>query len=417
MPIKKILLISYFYPPLATPQGTRWFYFANFLADKGIDLDVISVNPDGLIGIDNRMAEGINKKINIIYIEKQLLKLPFWEKVKNNNSFFSFMSKLTYGIIRRICYPDAEIFWALNVYRYILKLKTIDYDCIIAASNPISTLILGYFLRKKNKFYWVCDMGDPWSFNDVIGYKIIRNKLDKMLERKVVEKADKIVVTTDQTKSLFSSLYPNHKYKFFTIMQGYDPYLYQNKKRSKYIDPKNLNIVYTGRLYGKHRNIIEFLYALKELSKYCKDIKFIFAGITERDFIYKIKKLGLENNIDIIGYLPLHEAAILQKNADVLLFLGNKSLTQLPGKIFEYIGSGRPIFGIYPFTGDIGKEIIEKNSLGITCPNDRDNIQESFEKIVDLWRKGRLNILRNEQTTGNFDWHSTAEQFYRLLTN
>ena len=417
MLINKILLVSYFYPPLATPRGTRWFHFANFLADKGIDLDVISVNPDGIIGIDNNMAEDINKRINIKYIENQLLKLQFWNKHKNNNSFFSFMSKLTYGIIRRVCYPDAQIFWAINVYRDILKSKKVDYDCILTVSNPISTLILGYLLRKKIKLYWVCDMGDPWSFNNLIGYKIIRSKLDKMLERKVIEKADKIVVTTDQTQSLFSNLYPNHKHKFFTITQGYDPSLFQNKKRSKYIDEKNLNIVYTGRLYGKHRNINEFLYALKELSKYCKDIKFIFAGITERDFVYKIKKLGLENNIDIIGYLPSHEIAILQKNADVLLHLGNNSLTQLPGKIFEYIGSGRPIFGIYYFAGDIGKEIIEKKSLGITCANDRDNIQESLKKIIDLWRKGQLKELRNEQTTGNFDWHSTAEQFYRLLTN
>jgi len=417
MPIKKILLISYFYPPLATPQGTRWFYFANFLAEKGIDLDIISVNPDGLTGIDNRMAEAINKKINIKYIEKQLLKLPFWDKYKNNNSFFSFMSKLTYGIIRRVCYPDAQIFWAINVYRDILKSKTVDYDCIITVSNPISALILGYFLRKKIKLYWVCDMGDPWSFNNMIEYKIIRSKLDKMLERKVVEKANKIVVTTDQTQSLFSDLYPNHKCKFFTITQGYDSHLFQNDKRSMYIDKKYLNIVYTGRLYGKNRNMTEFLYALKELSKYCKDIKLIFAGIAEKDFVRVTNKLGLENNIDMIGYLPLHEIAILQKNADVLLHLGNNSLTQLPGKIFEYIGSGRPIFGIYYFAGDIGKEIIEKKSLGITCPNDRDNIQESFEKIVDLWRKGRLDTLRDEKTKANCDWQTTAEQLYRVLTN
>jgi hypothetical protein len=135
------------------------------------------------------------------------------------------------------------------------------------------------------------------------------------------------------------------------------------------------------------------------------------------DFVYQANNLGLGKNIDILGYLPLHQAAMLQKNADILLYLGNRSLTQLPGKIFEYIGSGSPIFGIYYLNGDIGKKMIEKKSLGLTCANDRDSIQETLEKIVDLWKKSELNKIRDPQVKADCDWQTTAEKFYRVMTN
>jgi glycosyltransferase involved in cell wall biosynthesis len=413
----KILIISYHFPPLATPRGTRWFFFANYLADKGMDLDIVSVNPNGLIGIDNKLAQKINKKINVKYIGNQLLKLPFWDKYKDSNFFFSFISRVIKGIVKRISYPDAQIFWALNVYRHISKLKAANYNCMITVSNPISSLILGYFIRKKLELNWICDMGDPWSFNNFIDSRRIRGKLDKTIEKKVVKKADKIVVTTDQTRSLFSKLYPSLKDKFFTITQGYDPRLFQNSQKCKYIDKSKLSIVYTGRLYTKNRQIAELLYALKATTKYCKDIKFVFAGMVSTDLVYQTNKLGLEKNIDILGYLPLHQAAMLQKNADILLYLGNRSLTQLPGKIFEYIGSGSPIFGIYYLNGDIGKKMIEKKSLGLTCANDRDSIQGTLEKIVDLWKKGELNKIRDPQVKADCDWQTTAEKFYRVMTN
>jgi len=203
-----------------------------------------------------------------------------------------------------------------------------------------------------------------------------RQKLELFYEQRYMGKADAIISVSEQKTAFLKKLHPKSKAIWETITNGYDnevfePLLAKLRQTNEYI-----NFVYTGRLF-KNRKGYAFAEALGQLCLENTDLKnkvrvHILGGVTDEiqhRYNQILQQYDIEECYIFTGDISYQKAMAAQVNADHLLLIVDTGLTSdgvIPGKLFEYIASRRPIFALT----DPGatQEIIEKSGSGIVVP-------------------------------------------------
>lgn len=287
------------------------------------------------------------------------------------------------------------------------------YDLIISSAMPFTDHILAYFVKKWTAIPWIADYGDPLAFNP-ISPKIKWEHLgDKWIESKLLKAVDCTIVTTDETKKGFIEYYPFlKKGQIAVIPQGYSP------EEFKVIQPElgnKFRVVYTGIFYDDVREPYTFFDAIKHL----KDIELevIVAGNILPHYIKAAEQNNLKERITFLGHQPHKRAIALQKGADLLLLLSNKSPYQLPGKIFEYFAASCPILTIQVSKKDIAARLVRKYNRGIIVPNEPKAIASAIKEVYGLWREGELERQFNLGPIKEYSWKSQAKKLEKVIRN
>jgi glycosyltransferase involved in cell wall biosynthesis len=166
-----------------------------------------------------------------------------------------------------------------------------------------------------------------------------------------------------------------------------DPALYQRP-----LEIKNgcLHVVYTGRIYSGKRNPAALVRAIEKLidekairmDEVCID----FYGVNTHVIDEGLQPLKYPEIIIHHGHVPRSRALELQQSADLLLLLESgdeDSKGFLTGKIFEYIGAGRPIISIGSTPDSAIARVLNETQCG-SC----------YENDIDAIAKDLLNYLR-----------------------
>ncbi|WP_177765406.1 glycosyltransferase family 4 protein [Flavobacterium sp. I3-2] len=402
---KKVLIITYYWPPAGGPGVQRWLKFVKYLPDFDIEPIVyIPENPNYPI-VDTQLASEINP--NIIILKNKIsepYKLAGFFSKKSTNTISSgiipnkrkqsFLDKFLLYIRGNFFIPDARVGWVKPSVSYLENyLIANPVDLIITTGPPHSLHLIGLELKKKLNCKWFADFRDPWT---TIGYhkelKLTQASKEKhlQLEREVLNSANHILVTSPTTKKEFSKLTTK---SISVITNGYDvEYIEKRPMDSKF------SIAHIGSFLSD-RNPRIFWKALSELIKENKDFRDDFElkliGKVSQEILDVISEFKLSDYLNNLGYLSHNEALIQQKSSQVLLLVeinSDETVGIIPGKLFEYMAAERPILAIGPEDADFAQIIKETNSGTFFTYEQKDEIKEQILKLYDLYKQNELKV-------------------------
>ncbi|MEL0649868.1 glycosyltransferase [Algibacter sp. TI.3.09] len=371
----KVLIISYYWPPAGGPGVQRWLKFVKYLPDFNVEPIVyIPENPNYPL-VDESLITEVSKDVTII---KQPISEPyklaslFSKKSSSTISkgiipeqkTQSFIEKAMLYIRGNFFIPDARKSWVKPSVAYLSNyIEQENISTIITTGPPHSLHLIGLHLKEKLGVKWIADFRDPWT---TIGYhkqlKLTEKSKQKhkALEKQVLNTADDIVVTSSVTKTEFEAI-TNKPIEVIT--NGYD---YESVE-SKPLDAK-FTIAHIGSLLSK-RNPIILWQVLSELVQehedFSKDFQLNFVGAVSETVLQSIETVGLANHVNNAGYVSHKESIVYQKSSQVLLLVeidSKETKCIIPGKLFEYIVSNRPILALGPQGSDVENIIKETNT-------------------------------------------------------
>ncbi|RUA31716.1 MAG: hypothetical protein DSY76_01185 [Bacteroidetes bacterium] len=388
--MKKVLIISYYWPPSGGAGVQRWLKFAKYLPEYGWEPIVLTVNPDfaSYPQIDKSLLEEAKaistfrtktfELYNLYSSFKKNKQIPYGGF--SNESDPSFFQKVTRFIRGNFFLPDARKGW--NRFAFAKAKKLIlkyDIDTIITTSPPHSTQLIGLKLKRELGVKWLADLRDPWT--DIYYYykfypTVLARKIDSYYERKVLLNATNVTtVSPSIIRKLVSKYGSGLKVELLT--NGYDESDFEDL--SSHIDIKSKEILYTGTLTMDYP--IDEVFSLVNL---LKDYSFRFIGNVPENFKSKVFELGLENRVFIHEGILHSEIVKKMISASALLLLIPKIKDNegiLTGKLFEYLGSGRPIIAIGPKEGDV-ESILKNTGSGVYLEYDRLKTMVSAKELV-----------------------------------
>lgn len=384
----RILLITYPYVPIIAPRVFRWKALAEEFVRQGYSVDVVCCAYHGLP--DFEVIGGVNVHrvrpwfFNTAYRKNTIPTYKSSGRDYDNGELsdaFSFdqplidteseKPKITktarssawqetiFTIISKLWHtfwwPDFGMFWIFPAYKKALQLlKDHAYQRIYASSWPVCAHVVGYLLIEKLKILTIpliIDVGDPFSPNNfnIPNNQTLYKRLNYLFEKKLLQEATGISVTTAQTKTLYRKVFDieDRKIKVIPPLYSPDEQLFKN---SEYHTPQSpLRLVYIGSLRKLNRPPDQLLRLFVDISQMMQEkrIELHFIGdVSEcKDKIDGARK-KVKGTIFTHGVLPRQQALKATFQADVLVNIGNRSEYQVPSKLVDFIASGNPILNL-----------------------------------------------------------------------
>lgn len=425
---KKILIITYYWPPAGGPGVQRWLKFVKYLPDFGIQPVVyIPENPTYPIVDENLGSEVSDKAIILkqkIFEPYQLASFLSKNKTKKMNSGIipnqkkqSFLDKVFLWIRGNLFIPDARFFWVKPSVAYLEKyILENNIDTIVTSGPPHSLHLIGLDLKKKLNLKWFADFRDPWT---TIGYhKSLRlsdfaAKKHKQLESEVLNTADTIIVTSKTTKKEFEVLTTQ---PIAVITNGYDV----EKVEKQPLDSK-FSLAHIGSfLSARNPKLLweALVELLNEIPEFKKHLELKLIGAVSQEVLDTIAAFGLNAYVNNLGYVSHEEAIAHQRKSQVLLLIeidSEETKSIIPGKLFEYMVSNRPIIAIGPKDSDFA-EIITSTNTGVFFEyTEKERLKNTIVTYYNQFLEGKL----QSHSVGlqKYSRKNLTEQLVQLLTS
>lgn len=377
MESRKILIITYYWPPAGGPGVQRWLKFVKYLPDFGIQPIVyIPENPTYPI-VDEKLNREVSEKVIIlkhkIFEPYQLASIFSKNKTKKissgiipNQKKQSFLDKTFLWIRGNLFIPDARVFWVKPSVSYLEEyIQKNNIDIIVTSGPPHSLHLIGLELKHKLNVKWFADFRDPWT---TIGYhKSLRlsnyaARKHKELERQVLNSADTIIVTSKTTKKEFEAITIK---PIAVITNGYD-----TETVVKQTMDEKFSLAHIGSfLSDRNPRILweSLVEMINEVPDFKSHLEIKLIGAVSQEVLETISQFGLNSYVNNLGYVSHDEAVAQQRKSQVLLLIEIDSIDTksiIPGKLFEYMVSNRPIIAIGPDGSDFA-EIIRDTNTGL----------------------------------------------------
>lgn len=392
---KKLLIISYYWPPGSGPGVQRWLKFVKYLHQLGHTCTIVTVRNGSYPSFDSTLENEIPSNCNVLKTRTiepfTLFNILQGKKGKQMQVAMADLKgektkfkKIANLIRANLFIPDARKGWNYFAYREASKfLKNNAADVIITSGPPHSTHLVGLKLQKKFNIKWVADFRDPWteiSYNSLLMRSNRSIRKDKMLETQVLEKASQVLVVSEEMKRSFA----NRCNQINVLHNGYDESDFEEQN-----NPQNpqFTITYTGN-FKNNQNINLWWECLKKMNLLKKNIVFQIIGNIAPLIEESIEQKDISMVVQKVSFVPHLEAIKFMQQAD-LLFLPipkvENNLGILTGKIFEYLASKTPILAMGPENGDASKILSKLHREPMIGYNDRQKLEKTLNDHYDKW--------------------------------
>lgn len=382
--MKKVLIITYYWPPSGGGGVQRWVKFVKYLRQTNWEPIVFTPENPERPSIDSSLLKDIPPDIKVIKnniwepykIYKRFTGRKKSDKIQTaflseNKSTTGFLEKVSIWIRGNLFIPDARKYWINPSVKKLTEfLKENPVEVIVTTGPPHSAHMIGLLLKRKIGIPWLADFRDPWTNIDYYKDLKLSKRADKIhhrLEKKVLENADEVTVISPGMAKEFNNIFPK---KYSVIPNGYDAEDIKNKKSSDSAKGK-FSLAHIGSL-TKTRNPFNLWKAIKQLvdenPEFASDLEIHNIGKLDINVADSLKNIGLNKYLRLTNYLSHDKVILEQQKATLLLLLINDTPNAkliLTGKIFEYLVSGTPIICIAPPDGDAAY-VINETSCGST---------------------------------------------------
>jgi len=404
-PHKRVLIVTYYWPPSGGVAVQRWLKFVKYLRDFGWEPIVYTPeNPESFYD-DHSLFKDIPENIEVI-------KRPIWEpydiyrwitgrKGKKLRLGFAddtgkkgIVAKLMVWIRGNFFIPDPRIFWVRPSVKFLKRyLKQHPVDAIVTTGPPHSMHLVGLKLKRKLNIPWLADFRDPWTkidFYHELRLTRLADRYHHKLEQEVVRIADCVLVVSQQMKREFDCLGGR---KVVVLTNGFDT---DDIPAGETQRNDNFSICYVGTM-NSARNPNILWQALSRIctvnTEFAQKLRIQMAGQIDISVTTAIKNYDLDKNFEYHGLLPHDRALALQKNAQILLLVINNTPNAkgiITGKFFEYLAAGRRILTIGPTDSDIAEIIRETAAGDVVDYNDIEGATQTLIKYFNLYKQGNL---------------------------
>ncbi|MDP4205614.1 MAG: glycosyltransferase family 4 protein [Bacteroidota bacterium] len=406
--MKRVLIITYYWPPAGGAGVQRWLKFVKYLPQYGWTPVVYTPsNPESPVDDPSLLKD--------IPAEAVIVKQPIWEpysaykkfigqkpEQKINTGFLSenkkpkLSEKMSVWVRGNFFIPDARMFWIRPSIKYLTEyLKENPVDAIVSTGPPHSMHLIALGVKKALGIPWLADFRDPWTNIDFYQDLMLTGWADRRhrrLEKAVVDNCDHQIVVGEGMKEEFVAIGAEN---ISVITNGYDDADIPSVDAE--LDRK-FSIAHIGTI-PRSRNpevLWRVLASLTEERPELKsDLEIKLVGKLDVSVIDSLEKLGLMPYLNRIDYMPHDEVVKVQRVAQVLLLAVNNTPNAkgiLTGKFFEYLSARRPILAIGPEDGEVAR-ILEATGAGcISGFDNEDALKQNILRFYDAFRDGKLDV-------------------------
>lgn len=387
--MKKVLIITYYWPPSGGSGVQRWVKFTKYLRSFGWEPIIYTVTDGEYPVLDQSLAKDIPE-------DTRVLRRPIFEPFTLYKKFTGRKSgdRLQVGIIEQakkgswkdkfslwirsnIFIPDARMFWIKPSVKYLKHyLSANPVDVVISTGPPHSAHLIALELKKSLGIKWLADFRDPWTgiyyFKnlDLTSFALRRHKA---LENEVLIKADTVLVVGAGMQEEFKK----SGFQSTVMTNGYDA----DDFRSDVAKDTTFSIVHTGNLLNQVK-VFALWQAITELKTEAilKDLDIKLVGKVGDDKMIELATYPLQENLKFIPYVPHSEVTLVQQAAHILILPLESTTPVLTGKFFEYLGSGSDVLALGDETTNFEVKNILSKSPGSIFLNHHD--KEGIKKYI-----------------------------------
>ena len=396
---KKVLIISYYWPPAGGPGVQRWMKFVKYLPEYNIKpILYVPENPNYPI-YDYSLNDEVSEKLEIIknpiteisniISNSKSLNLIRSGNIPNTKEQ-SLFQRLLFFIRGNLFIPDMKILWKNKsidfIENYLSKTKI---DVVITTGPPHSLHLIGYELKKRLNIKWISDFRDPWvNLNYLNRFHLLPSvkRRHKKLRDKVLINSNSVIVTSEKLKKLYKEIAPN----IFKITNGYD-YEYSTVN----IDSK-FSISHIGSLYPERNpkylwDIIDEICINNE--EFRSNLQINFIGNTSEKIIKYLSNKTFNSCIKFFDYVDYKRAIEFMCSSQILLMVevnDNDSSYAIPGKLFDYLNSKRPIIAIGPDNSEVNQILYDTNAGKFFNYNESINLKLHIENLYNQYEMGSI---------------------------
>ena len=379
--MKRVLIITYYWPPNGGAGVYRWLKFSKYLPEHGWQPVIYTPENPESVADDPGLLRDVRADIEVIkhpITEPFNLYKRFTGRGRNEKVQVGFLNEKKQGgwkedlalwVRSNFFIPDARVWWVRPSIAFLKKyLREHPVDVIITTGPPHSMHLIGLGLKRALGVKWIADFRDPWTDIDFYEQLSLTRWADarhKRLERSVLRGADRVVTVSWHWAEDLQRLGGR---PVEVITNGFDPD--DVPKPAEPVD-EAYSLVHIGSL-SPSRNAPELWRALRALCDrdpaFAAKFKLRFVGPVDHTVAQSVADAGLGDHLERIGRVDHDEAMRHMQRARVLLLLVNDTpnlMGILPGKVFEYLSVGRPILAIGPVKGDVARVLADASHLVI----------------------------------------------------
>ena len=454
--MKKVLIITYYWPPAGGSGVQRWVKFAKYLPQNGWQPVIYTPENPELNVIDRTLEDDIPE-------EAVVLKRPIFEpygiyrrltgkpggaggeaagkSVQGkagaaggsevnpiNAQKKSLGQKISLWIRGNFFIPDPRCLWIRPSVRFLRKyLREHPVDVIVSTGPPHSMHLIARKVAAETGIPWVADFRDPWT--KMFYFKHLElspwaERKHERLERSVLDGADVVVAVSPLVQEEFKEMTST---PVELITNGYDEDDFDEADKEMRVSEEVtgsenedcFNIVHTG-LFAADGNPVVLWKVLAEIAaadgEFAAKLRIRLSGKTDKQIIEAISEAGLRKAIVSLGYVSHDEAVREQCGASMLILPLRREpeyRATLPGKLFEYLASRRPVLGIGQTDGAMAMVLSEAHA-GMTCGwDDAEGIRKEVLRCWQLFREGRLDD--NDEDIERFSRRRLTQQMAQLF--
>ena len=402
---KKILIVTYYWPPSGGSGVQRWLKFVKYLPSFGWKPYVFTPENPSFETKDESLVKDIPP-------EAVVIRFPIWEpyslfnklsgKKKNSETLIpggskhSLFQKIATWVRGNFFIPDPRVFWVRPSVQFLKDyLKENQISTIITTGPPHSVHLIGLSLKKNNpSLKWLADFRDPWSewgLLDSLRVGTMARYFHKRLEKKVLQAADRLITITPFYVKQFERISGRN---VCLLTNGYDDEDFQG-----------FAVVKHEKFLIRHVGVVNekcdprpFMQAVASVCREQAEIRNLlqieFVGSVHpafKEFVFADKVLS-----DITVFTPAvphHDLMDIYASSAVLLLIltGYKDAAgYMPGKLFEYVATGLPILGVGPVDGDAAALLMETKSGRMIASEDEAEIKSTLWQLFSSWKEGKM---------------------------
>ena len=419
----RFLLVTSNFAPRGTSHAVRTVHLAKYLKQLGCDVEVLTYTADTQLlfsppDVSLSLKAPADRFVHRIP--------PGWvhrltSRVKEQGADTRRMrSTGSRSWLSQFLVPDPHISAYRSFRNAALELlEDGEPTVLLTFAYPFTFTLLGADLKKRvENLTWIADYGDPWTGSPVTELNLSgwRKSLDSRLESKALAHADAITVTTEPTADLYRRQFPDLADRVHVVTMGYDPDDASGiPARERTAEEKDrIILLHAGRLYGEARDPKPFLEGVEQglaadPERFSR-LRIVLLGEVEDSIVADIENSPARELFDLHGWVTVEQSVAWMKAADHLLLFGNRGAMQIPGKIFQYFGTGRPVFMVRETEDDPTLDVIARYGRATVAANRADEIRTALDAVLREQPKDAEIAGGCEE----FSWPALAGQLIRI---
>ena len=412
--MKRVLIISYYWPPTGGSGVQRWVKFAKYLPSEGWQPVIYTPENPEQLAVDHSLETEIPAEAEVIkthITEPYELYKKFLRKSGHSSEAVevnpvnaqnkSFLQKAAMWVRGNLFRPDPRCLWIGPSVRFLKKyLEEHPVDLIVSTGPPQSMHLIGRRLALETGLPWIADFRDPWTkifYFKHLSMTRATERWHRKMEKKVLDDASVVVAVSPLVQQEFQAMTQT---PVELITNGFDKCDFPSER---YVEAdggpdKDFVITHTG-LFAADGNPTVLWKVLADKcasdAEFAKLLKIKLVGKTDRQIVESVISAGLGANLIDMGYKPHAEAIEQQRRASLLILPLRKEpeyKAVLPGKLFEYLASWRPVLGIGQPDGAMSM-ILNSTKTGVVLDwNDEASVSRFIELCWKNHLAGRLTV-------------------------